>query len=172
MHFSPVFELLSDSLMAIYVELHQCPLHHSLLLILMFTLVSRKFLAMRNIALYSVYVSKTKEHLPRKVLVLDRRLRLSIMKSWIISSSYEDNQITKSWSEWQRILFFNQIYKPQYFTLNQITKSWLEWHRIPFSYPYTKTAILHLTEPTVQTDCSSLNGHRYFLPQYRKTTLS
>lgn len=119
-----------------------------------------------------IYVSKTKEHLPRKVLLLDRRLRLSIMKSWIISSSYEDNQITKSWSEWQRILFFNQIYKPQYFTLNQITKSWLEWHRIPFSYPYTKTAILHLTEPTVQTDCSSLNGHRYFLPQYRKTTLS
>ena len=97
-----------------------------------------------------IYVSKTKEHLPRKVLLLDRRLRLSIMKSWIISSSYEDNQITKSWSEWQRILFFNQLYKPQYFTLNQITKSWLEWHRIPFSYPYTKTAILHLTEPTVQ----------------------
>ena len=104
-YFLAVFELLSDSLTAIYVELHQCPSHHSILLtqgpiheifvkkiwewdvlenqllfvdyfdffllhshenqpkfiwqngwvkILMFSLVSRKFLAMRNIALYSV----------------------------------------------------------------------------------------------------------------------
>ena len=111
-YFLAVFELLSDSLTAIYVELHQCPSHHSILLtqgriweifaknfwelailknelflsrpfwiffrkknfffasfpwksaqiymvewmdeILMFSLVSRKFLAMRNIVLYSV----------------------------------------------------------------------------------------------------------------------
>ena len=32
MHFLAVFELLSDSLTAIYVELHQCPSHHSILL--------------------------------------------------------------------------------------------------------------------------------------------
>ena len=31
-HFFAVFELLSDSLTAIYVELHQCPSHHSILL--------------------------------------------------------------------------------------------------------------------------------------------
>ena len=31
-YFLAVFELLSDSLTAIYVELHQCPLHHSILL--------------------------------------------------------------------------------------------------------------------------------------------
>ena len=31
-HFLAVFELLSDSLTAIYVELHRCPLHHSILL--------------------------------------------------------------------------------------------------------------------------------------------
>ena len=30
--FLPVFELMSDSLMAIYVELHQCPLNQSILL--------------------------------------------------------------------------------------------------------------------------------------------
>ena len=32
MHFLTVFELLSDSLTAIYVELHQCPSHHLILL--------------------------------------------------------------------------------------------------------------------------------------------
>ena len=32
MHFLAVFELLLDSLTAIYVELHQCPSHHSILL--------------------------------------------------------------------------------------------------------------------------------------------
>ena len=32
MHFLPVFELMSDSVMAIQVELHQCPLHQSNLL--------------------------------------------------------------------------------------------------------------------------------------------
>jgi hypothetical protein len=32
MHFLPVFELTSDSLTTIYVELHQCPLHQSILL--------------------------------------------------------------------------------------------------------------------------------------------
>ena len=32
MHFLAVSELLSDSLTAIYVELHRCPLHHSILL--------------------------------------------------------------------------------------------------------------------------------------------
>ena len=32
MHFLAVSELLSDSLTAIYIELHQCPLHHSILL--------------------------------------------------------------------------------------------------------------------------------------------
>ena len=32
MHFLAVYELLSDSLTAIYVELHQCPSHHSILL--------------------------------------------------------------------------------------------------------------------------------------------
>ena len=31
-YFLAVFELLSDSLTAIYVELHRCPLHHSILL--------------------------------------------------------------------------------------------------------------------------------------------
>ena len=31
-YFLTVFELLSDSLTAIYVELHQCPSHHSILL--------------------------------------------------------------------------------------------------------------------------------------------
>ena len=31
-YFLAVFELLSDSLTAIYVELHQCPSHHSILL--------------------------------------------------------------------------------------------------------------------------------------------
>ena len=31
-YFFAVFELLSDSLTVIYVELHQCPLHHSILL--------------------------------------------------------------------------------------------------------------------------------------------
>ena len=113
MHFLAVSELLSDSLTAIYIELHQCPSHHSILLTqgpiweifakifrelailknelflsrpfwiffskkkiffllhshenqpkflwkngwgenFMFSLVSRKFLAMRNIALYSL----------------------------------------------------------------------------------------------------------------------
>ena len=113
MHFLAVFELLSDSLTAIYIELHRCPSHHSILLtqgpiseifakkfrelailknelflrrpfriffskfffffllhthenqlkfiwqngwveILTFSLVFRKFLAVRNIALYSV----------------------------------------------------------------------------------------------------------------------
>ena len=33
MHFLPVFELMSDSLMTIYVELHQCPTHQSILYI-------------------------------------------------------------------------------------------------------------------------------------------
>ena len=32
MHFLAVFELLSDSLTVIYVELHQCPSHHLILL--------------------------------------------------------------------------------------------------------------------------------------------
>ena len=32
MHFLPVFELMSDSLMAIQVEPHQCPSHQSILL--------------------------------------------------------------------------------------------------------------------------------------------
>ena len=32
MHFLAVFELLSDSLTAIYIDLHRCPLHHSILL--------------------------------------------------------------------------------------------------------------------------------------------
>ena len=47
MHFLAVFELMSDSLTAIYVEPHQCPSHQSILL-------TQGFLAMRNIALYSV----------------------------------------------------------------------------------------------------------------------
>ena len=32
MHFLPVFELMSDSLTATYVEPHQCPSHQSILL--------------------------------------------------------------------------------------------------------------------------------------------
>ena len=42
-YFLAVFELMSDSLTAIYVKLHQCPSHHSILLTLFSEKFSRKF---------------------------------------------------------------------------------------------------------------------------------